>query len=206
MARIKSALELAMEKTENVKVDKEALKAQTLKQEAKKIASLYLNDPEAVDLEQKLKDFPKDQQGPAHEAVNEVFLANIALPASEAALGRLAALTKGVGIVCKDRRVPALMEQLAGLYKQYLEDLKNLEAACRKQYGPKLKQKEEALSKRMGQQVHMDPMQDPEFVSFFQNNLNRLRDQYETALAQAREQLQSFFSGSSPLGGLKIFK
>jgi hypothetical protein len=205
MARIKSALELALEKTESVKVDKDAMKAHELRQDAKKTASLFLNDSENIDLEQKLKDFSKEDQQTAREAVLEVFLANITLPSNELALARVSALAKGISVLCKDKKTPALMDQIKELYKQYLDDMKNLDAACRKQFAPKLRQKEEQLAKRMGQQVRIDPMQDPEFVAFFQNNLSRVQQQYEAALVQARSQVKAIFEASSP-GGSKLFR
>jgi hypothetical protein len=206
MSRIKSALELALEKTETVHIDKAAMQAHELKQEAKRITSLFLNDPDEVDLEQKIKNFPKENQAAAADAAFEVLLTNLSLPSGDASLVRLAAIKKGVEKFCKDRRASMLMEQLAELYRQYMEDLKNLDSNCRKQYAPRLRQKEEALSKRMGQMVRIDPMQDPDFLAFLNGNLKRLREKYDMALAQARDQLRQFYGAGPFASGQKAFR
>jgi hypothetical protein len=206
MSRIKSALELALEKTETVQVDKAAMQAHELRQEAKRITSLFLNEPNDFDLEQKIRNFPKENQAAAADAAFEVLLTNLSLPSGDAALGRLAAIKKGVEKLCKDRRASMLMEQLAELYRQYLEDLKNLDSNCRKQYAPRLRQKEEALSKRMGQMVRIDPMQDPDFLAFLNGNLKRLREKYDIALGQARDQLRQFYGAGPFASGQKAFR
>jgi hypothetical protein len=206
MSRIKSALELAMEKTETVHIDKAAMQAHELKQEAKRIASLFLNDPNEVDLEQKIRNFPKEHQAAASDAAFEVLLSNISLPSNEAALSRLASIKKGVEKFCKDRRAAMLMDQLAELFQQYLEDLKNLDGTCRKQYAPRLRQKEEALSKRMGQAVRIDPLQDPDFLAFLNGNLKRLREKYDMALGQARDQLRQFYGAGPFASGQKSYR
>jgi len=63
----------------------------------------------------------------------------------------------------------------------------------RQQYEPKLRQKEEELSRRMGREVRLDPLQDPEFVNFYNQNLNALKANYEAVVEQAREQTKLMF-------------
>ena len=50
MALIKSALELALEKTKDMKVDPAAIEAAELRQEGKKAAGLFLDDPSRNEL------------------------------------------------------------------------------------------------------------------------------------------------------------
>ena len=83
----------------------------------------------------------------------------------------------------------ALFQQLAGFFKQYLDDMKNVEQAIRKQWGPKIREKERQMAARMGQDVRIDPMSDPEFAAFYKQNVSAARAQYQAALDKAKEDL-----------------
>ena len=50
MAMIKSALELALERTKNLKVDEASLEASRIKTEGRKTAGKFLEVPEATDI------------------------------------------------------------------------------------------------------------------------------------------------------------
>ena len=95
----------------------------------------------------------------------------------------------GVGSASADKRVQALFQQLAGFFKQYLDDMKNVEQAIRKQWGPKIREKERQMAARMGQDVRIDPMSDPEFAAFYKQNVSAARAQYQAALDKAKEDL-----------------
>ncbi|MCL2270275.1 MAG: hypothetical protein FWC24_02920, partial [Treponema sp.] len=58
----------------------------------------------------------------------------------------------------------------------------------RQQYAPKLRQKEEEISRRMGREVRLDPFQDPEFVAFYNQNLNALKANYQAIVDQVRNE------------------
>ena len=58
---IKSALEIALEKTKDLQVDKKALLEQEAKTEGRKLAGSFLNNPEEINLTEALKKFPADQ-------------------------------------------------------------------------------------------------------------------------------------------------
>ena len=66
-----------------------------------------------------------------------------------------------------------------------------IEKSLKAQYGPKLRQKEQELARRLGQEVKLDPMQDPEFVAFFKQNVGKLKEQYQQALDNAKEDLKA---------------
>jgi hypothetical protein len=74
------------------------------------------------------------------------------------------------------------------------------EAALRRQYAPKLRQKEEELSRRLGRRIELDPFQDAEFVAFYNQNMATLKGNYEAAVEEVREQALQLFSRSVPPG------
>jgi hypothetical protein len=206
MAMIKSALELALERTKDIKVDEAALEAGELKVEGKKAAGRYLEDPSSGSLADKLAKYPKEKRQSVREGMFEILSAQLQLPSSEASIERLELLSSGfsavaaasgsgllggVGSAVADKRVQALFQQLGGFFKQYLEDMRNVEQAIRKQWGPKIREKERQMSARMGQDVRIDPMSDPEFAAFYKQNVSAAREQYQQALDKAKADLAS---------------
>jgi hypothetical protein len=207
MAMIKSALELALERTKDLEVDEAALEARSLKQEGKKAAGRFLADPATGDLAVALSAYPKEKRKSVREGMFETLAAQLQLPTHEASLETIPALAKGfaalasspagngllggVGGAMAEKRVAALFQQLEGFFKQYLDDMKNVEQAIRKQWAPKLREKERQLAARMGQDLRLDPMTDPEFAAFYKQNVSAVRDQYLAALGKAKADLAS---------------
>jgi hypothetical protein len=204
MALIKSALEIALERSKDIKVDEAAIEANSLRVEGKKAAGRYLDDPESGSLDEKLSKYPKEKRGPVREGMFEVLASQIQLPTSEASVDKLDILSAGfsalaagsgsgilggVGAGLADKRVQALLQQLAGFFKQYLDDMKNVDQAIKKQWGPKIREKERQMAARMGQDVRIDPMSDPEFAAFYKQNVSAARAQYQAALDKAKEDL-----------------
>jgi len=203
MALIKSALEIALEKTKDMKVDPEALEAAQLKADGKRAAGLFLDDPTSLDLAKKLAELPKDKRRHMKEGMHEVLSAQIQLPTNEGAGLKLDALAKGYVALCGDsgllggplggamaeKKIQALFQQLTAFFNQYLGDMKNVEQAIKKQWAPKLREKERQMAARLGQDVHLDPMMDPEFAAFYKQNVGSVRQQYEAALAKAKADL-----------------
>ncbi len=108
------------------------------------------------------------------------------------ALGKAcAALASSSGAIGAEKRATALFGQLSGFFRQYLDDMKNVEQVIRKQWGPKLREKEREMSARMGQEVRLDPMMDPEFAAFYKQNVGAARQQYQAALDKAKLDLAS---------------
>jgi hypothetical protein len=195
---IKSALEIALERTKDLKVDPKALAAAEAKQEGKRLAGEFLSNPDDFDFMAKFNGLPKEKREAAKEGAFEVFTARIQLPtmadmnpekefsAIELGLKGLSAAASG------EKHIGEIFKQLGGFLKQYLEDAKKVDEAIRKQYAPRLKAKEQEMAARMGRAVRIDPMSDPEFAAFYKQNVGQMKAQYQAALDQAKEDLSSF--------------
>lgn len=204
MAMIKSALEIALERTKDLKADPQALAANEARLAGKRLAGEFLQAPEEVDFAARFQAIPKDKKEHAREGAFEVFSSRIQLPTnaladpdadlSPLALGIKALNTAPFG----EKRIQATIEQLGGFLKQYLDDAKRVEAAIRKQYAPRLKQKEQEMSARMGRPVRIDPMQDPDFAAFYKQNVGQMRNQYQDALDKAKADLASLCGIKKP--------
>jgi hypothetical protein len=103
-------------------------------------------------------------------------------------LNRIEAAGKGLNAVIGGKRFGDISRQMVGVLNQYLDEAEQYEEAIKRQYAPKLHQKEEEVSRRIGRHIKLDPFQDPEFVAFFNQNMNTLKTNYEGAIVQIREE------------------
>ncbi len=196
MSQIKSALELALEKTQDVHSDRKSLEAYEMRQQGKRLVSKLNEDPE-LDIKKELKQFSGEQQRSVKEGFYQVIMSNLGLPNSEADLAKIDTLEKGLGAVIKDRgSVQQLFEQTRGLLKQYLENRQHLIEQLRNAFADRMRQREEELARQFGHAVKIDPAQDPEFASALQQHMGRLRQQYEGVLQQLRTELDRMFEES----------
>jgi len=193
MGRIKSALEIALERTEAVKTDKASVGLYEAKQQGKRLANAFLAAEGAdalKNLEEELKKIPKDQLESLKQGIFDVLAPQITLPAIAEDLQRIEAVGKGLRILISDGQFTAMYKQLLQVLSRYLGEAVHYEQAMRQQYAPKLRQKEEELSRRMGREVRLDPFQDPEFVAFYNQNLSALKANYQGVVDQVRNEAQ----------------
>jgi hypothetical protein len=192
MGRIKSALEIALERTESVKGDKDSIGQFEARQQGKKLANDFLEDP-SRGLEEALKKTPREQRDSLKQGIFDVFFSQITLPVSRDDEKRLQTVGRGLQTVISGGRFPALYKQFIQLLSRYLDETDQYDKAIRRQYEPKLRAKEEELSRRYGRQVQIDPLQDPEFVNFYNQNMNALKENYQGAVEQVREEARRCF-------------
>jgi hypothetical protein len=196
MGRIKSALEIALERTESVKGDKTSIEQFDAKQQGKKLAGVYLSDYD-YNLAEEIKKAPAGQQESLKQGIFDVLISQIGLPVSADDEKRIEAVGKGLQAVINDNKFTSLYKQLTQILAKYLGESKQYEQAIRQQYAPKLRQKEEEISRRMGREVRIDPFQDPEFVAFYNQHMNALKSNYQAAIEQIKQETRNMFEGVS---------
>jgi len=187
MGKIKSALEIAMERTESVAGDKSSIGQFEAKQKGKKLANEYLEGG-VKSLEDEIKKLGGEEQASLKQGVFDILISQITLPVVKDDMSRIEAAGKGLNAVIGGKRFADIAKQMVGVLNQYLDEAEQYEEAIKRQYAPKLRQKEEEITRRIGRHVKLDPFQDPEFVAFFNQNMNALKTNYEGAIAQIREE------------------
>jgi hypothetical protein len=189
MTEIRSAWEIALERTKDVAPDKQALQANTYKTEGKKAASKFFADEE-TDLKELLKGYDNTQLVHVREGLLDALLANLKLPADELALTQSRRAGRGLYAVIKDqKRLEKLLNQMQQFLEEYLEERKRLIQAVEQQYEPILRRKEEELAKQMGARVKLDPAMDPEYNKLLRQNLAHLEERYNEVLEQVKEEI-----------------
>jgi len=193
VGEIKSALELALEKTKNVKSDPKTVEAHEHRNLGKRLAT-RLQEESDFDLKKELKQYSAERRAWVEEGFFQVVLAAISLPTAEEEFERLNTLRDGLTVVLgKGKDLDYLFQQVHGLFKQYLDNRQQLIEQIRSQYAQRMRQREQELSRQYGSQVQMDPASDPEFSKTLQDNLGRLQEQYQGVLEQVRDELSRMF-------------
>jgi len=191
MGVIKTALEIALERTETVKSDKSGIDQFETKKRGKKLANAFLEGE--VDLSDEIKKTEANSRDSLKQGIFDVLITQIVLPVGKEDEKRIEKVGKGLQAVIKNNQFPAMLKQLVQLFGQYLQESAQYEQAIRQQYAPKLRQKEEELSRRLGREVRIDPFQDPEFVAFYNQHMTALKSNYESIVEQAKEEIRGMF-------------
>ena len=194
MGKIKSALEIALERTESVKSDKDVIGLFEAKQKGKKLANEYLEGV-IKSFEAELKKEPNATiQKNLKQGIFDVLLSQISLPGAKEDLQRIGTAARGLSAVIGNKHFDEIVRQFSEIMNQYLNEAAQYEEAIKRQYAPKLRQKEEEISRRFGRQITIEPFQDPEFLAFYNQHLGALKENYQAAVEQVRDEASRIFN------------
>ncbi|OHD11582.1 MAG: hypothetical protein A2Z96_02045 [Spirochaetes bacterium GWB1_48_6] len=190
MGLIKSAFELAMEKSEGLTVDKEALKQENSFKKGRTIGLKSLS--EGVDFfkkEWKLletdKEFSlKDGKLGVMEAWLSTFTLKI-IPEGDKTILPLDSLMD----ILTGKSSSEILSQIKELLDQFQQDAIQLKTAIIQQLGPRLKQRAEQMAAQSGTAMRYVMERDPEFVKVMNQNLEKLREQYLPHLEMFKKNL-----------------
>lgn len=193
MSVIKSAYEIAMENTKNVSGGKESLEASKYKTEGKKIVSQYL-DGSIEDIKAEIKEYKEKKLDWVKDGILDALLANMVLPANEFSLGKIRKAGEGLFGILKDtKKLGTMLSELEHFYKEYLDERERLTEAVKQQFAPKLRQKEEELSRQLGSPIKVDPASDPEYMTFLRKNLSGLEGKYNEVLKRVKDEIRNIY-------------
>lgn len=195
MAKIKSALELALESTADIKVDKEAIAKREAFKSGQVLASKLINEPRSdidplVELS-KLEDYKKEE---AMKGASEVLLSRLALPRENNDLSKLTALENAFNKLSGNHpAITDIFAQLKGFFQQYIDQAEQLISNLLTQLEPQIQQKEQMLKEQHGPDHQFNPLDDPQFMKIVEEQTNQLKQQYEDMLKNIKAELKSLF-------------
>jgi hypothetical protein len=191
MDKIKSAWEIALEKTKNVKADRESLKEREYIEQGKKIISAYLDNPKQVNVNSSLQKTAKNYQDLVKKGMIETLLSNFTLPLTDYIEQRNTLVRKAfLTLFPASGEIDAIFNQLEQFFSRFNEDRKSIQEQIKDQYMPRLKQKAEAIAQQLGTEVELDPFADPEFTALLKKSLTQFEERYNAVLRQAKDELQ----------------
>ena len=193
MSKIRSAWEIALEKTENIEVDRDRLRREENIRKARSLAGSFLNGDEqmtASDLEKQYAEI--EDQSAAREGIKLSLMQNITLSTEEDVTNRYEKLLALASLISKGNAgVMDLMNQIISFLRQYPQHRKQLVEQLKQHFTPMLEQKAAQLKEKYGQDVPLSAENDPEFLKIAQQNLDQLGKQYEDTLKDAKEKLEA---------------
>jgi len=195
MARIKSAWEIALEKTENLNVDLEKINRDKAVKLGRRICGLYINDIDFT-IEKFKKEYEKaENKELVNEGIVNNLLLNLALPVDNTFNTTLDKLVDIIEILKKDpSELIDLINQIKEFFKQYLNHQDDLVNQMKEQFAPVLQQKEAQLQQQYGPDFKYSAEQDSEFMKLLDDNLKKLDQQYNETLDNVKEKIKQDLS------------
>lgn len=193
MSKIRSAWEIALEKTENIEIDRDKLRKEENMRKARSLAGSFLNGDEQMTVSDLEKQYAAiEDRSAAKEGIKLSLMQNITLSAEEDVTNRYEKLLSLASLVSKGNEdVTALMNQIVSFLRQYPQHRKQLVEQLKQHFAPMLEQKAAQLKEKYGQDVPLSAENDPEFIKIAQQNLDQLAKQYEDTLRDAKEKLDA---------------
>ena len=184
MARIKSAWEIALEKTQDIEIDEAKYRSDTLEREGMALAGGYLNNTDQkIDVvAAKFASYSNEDLPVVRRGMVGTILSNISLPSDDIYQMRFDRTSDLVNLVTKgDMQAMGLMQQIGDFLKQYIEA-------------------KTAFVDRMKVQIQQAMENNPEGVNSAQysqlisQNLKKMDAQYGEALENTKQSLKQLLA------------
>lgn len=193
MSKIKSALELAMEKTADIKVDPEKLRRNEAEQEARRfIGRILSGEKDASEWKSYFCSLDKGAGEAAKKASLEVLLANLVLPRGMVNPQMIPRIKEALYVLFPSEKdsITSLLDQCSEIFSQYSENREQVEQNLMDQVEQELRRKEAMLAQQ-GRPRHLTPQDDPEIMKMVTEQLQGFDDQFKQVLDDIKEQLKS---------------
>lgn len=172
MARIKSAWEIALEKTEDIQLDEEKYRADSLLKEGMALAGKYLNN---VDMSfDMLKSSFREE---LKDGVLSVIFSNIALPADDMYGLRFDRTTDLVALADKSGQAVEFMSQIKEFMGQYM--------TARTEFAERMKEQIKQAMQENPQQVNS-----AQYSQMIEQKLKQMENQYREAFENSKNTLK----------------
>ena len=192
MGRIRSAWEIALERTENIEVDEKKLRQASRVDEVRKIAGSFLSSEERDTA--KLEKLHGYEDEVLREGLRIALMGSVTLSQNKADGERNERLMLLAAFVFRDEESYSLYGKLIQLCAQYPEHREQLIDQLEKSLEPELRQKEAMMKEQYGEEVHLSIEEDKEMMEIVKQNLEKLSRQYEELIRGAKEKLEAVFA------------
>lgn len=184
MSRIKSAWELALEKTKDIEIDESKYRAGVLEKEGMALAGKYLNDAQMSDeeLAGKYNSYSGDELSIVKKGIVNTIFSNLGLPSDdvyEMRFERIVALV--VLIADQNSQAISSIRQIGELFAQYVKHRDDFIQRMQEQVQQAMQENSEAFNSK-------------QYTQLIQQNLKKLEAQYQGALDNAKEALREQLS------------
>lgn len=190
MGEIRSAVEIALEKTANIHSDKSHVENREFKNIGKKAAGDFIESGRTDELEKVILGKKEENRVHIAEGAISILLASIHLPATDTDLVKMKRTGIGLEILVPNNGIGQLFDQLEQILKQYMSELDNLKKMLEQQFMPRLRAKQQELSKRYGQPIALDLSQESEYVVALSKNKRMIEQKYNSVIEEVRSRVR----------------
>ena len=190
MGEIRSALDIALERTADIQSDKSSAERRELGNAGKRAAGEFLSEGDTSVLTKILAGKSAEQKKMVTAGVLSNLLATMHLPADENDTAKIACVGNGVEVLLPGKGMNKLFKQVEQILGQYLGEREHLEQALAQQFMPRLRAKQQELAKRYGQNVPLDLKQDPEYLNALSKNRQMLEQKYGALIDEIRARVR----------------
>ncbi len=183
MGKIKSALEIALERSNDIDIDVNKIKEKELEKKGKALVGSYLNDltktPDYV--LNNLKKFNNKDIILVKKGINETIINNIKLPKDslfETSFNHLSKLS--IELSTDKAKTKELFENINKLFLSYNDSKEQLVEKIKEQFA------------QINQNPDVPLEQNPEFMKILENNFNSLNEQANQMLENFMMQIKEF--------------
>lgn len=191
MGRIKSAWEIALEKTETIEVDENKIRHNANIDAIRRKAGAYLLSEE--DTEETTKaELMKYSQEELREALGQSIVNSLTLPQTDMKDSKKPQRISFLLSIAlpENTEVQNFLNDVLNHMAQYPKHREQMMEQLKSQFEPMLREKEERMRAQYGEAPHLTFENDKECREMANKYLERLQDQYQKTLDDAKEQLK----------------
>ena len=180
MARIKSAWELALEKTKDIEIDEQKYKADKLMKDGMALAGKFLNDAQTSEeeLAQKYNAYSGEDLATVRKGVVNTIFSNLGLPSDNLYEMRFERLVTLVALVADEgSQAVSTIRQIGDLFAQFIQHRQDFISRMQEQIKQAMQENPEGVNSN-------------QYTQLIQQNLKKLDAQYQGALDNAKESLR----------------
>lgn len=190
MGEIRSALDIALERTAGIAGDKTASESREMKNKGKKLASEYAESGNTEELTKELSAASKDHRAFIAEGAISILLAGLRLPSSPDDIEKIETTGTALDILIPETGMIELFSQISQIFGQYIIEKEKLFQALEQQFLPRLKAKQQEMEERYGQSVPINLYQDNEYIAARNKNTRMLDDKFEAVIFEVRARVR----------------
>jgi len=190
MGKIKTALEIAMEKANKIEVNKEEIK----KIEFEKKAGILTNkllEGEEVNFKQEFENLSKEEKKFIIETIEKTLLNGLVLSPNFNELQYNKIINALKKIKEKPGQIDAIKNDVKSLLQTYSDQLKQYYEQLKQQFSTQLDALKKQLGAQLGAEADIDPSSHPEFQKYWNEIKTNIDEQFKSHIEQIKQMIKS---------------
>ncbi len=190
MGKIKTALEIAMEKANKIEDNKEEIK----KIEFEKKAGILTNkllEGEEVNFKQEFENLSKEEKKFIIETIEKTLLNGLVLSPNFNELQYNKIINALKKIKEKPGQIDAIKNDVKSLLQTYSDQLKQYYEQLKQQFSTQLDALKKQLGAQLGAEADIDPSSHPEFQKYWNEIKTNIDEQFKSHIEQIKQMIKS---------------